>query len=172
VVGHVQQLKVGTVDLESAGPPLSLNGATKAALLAASQKYVDSAVAAPFATGKVDPGFATLFDPSLRAIVTGLDGATLTDATIGKASRYSASAHPIAVSGLVDGSGALLYLATNFDLTEHATTPAGTFAVARKVEFTFAPSGKSWNIVAYRVSATRTSVTGTSTTTVASGSKP
>jgi hypothetical protein len=172
VIGHIQRLKVGTVDLETAGPPLSLPKKTQVALLAAAQQYVDSAVGGPLADGTVDPAFEALFDPSLRAVATTTDRATLTDAVVGRATRYSASAPPVAVSGLVDGSGALLYLATDFTLAEHATTPAGTFGVQRRVELTFAPRGNDWKVVAYRVSVIRTSRAGTTTTTVVSGSKP
>jgi hypothetical protein len=172
VIAHVQRLKVGSVDLETAGPQLSLPKKTQAAVLAAAQQYVDSAIATPLSSGTVDPAFATLFVPALRPVATTTDRATLTDEKIGKASRYTATAQPVAVSGLVDASGALLYLATDFNLSEHVTTPAGTYGVLRAVELTFAPRRGSWDVVAYRVTTTRSSRAATTTTTVASESAP
>src|SRR5262249_37199482 len=82
---------------------------------------------------------------------------TLTE-SLRNVSGYSASAGPVELSGLVDSSGALLYLATDLTLHEKLATAAGNYKVDRAIELTFSPSGKKWLVTAYRVDATRSKV--------------
>jgi hypothetical protein len=151
---HVRALTLGSIDLQSAGPALTLNKDTKAAVLQATQDYVDSAVYAPLDHGKVGSDYAGLFDGSIRAAATGRDEHALTE-SMHNVSDYSASAAPIELSGLVDSSGALVYLATDLTLNEKLMTAAGNFKVARAIELTFSPNGRKWLVTAYRVKSTR-----------------
>jgi hypothetical protein len=166
----VQALKIGTVHIESAGPPLDLSKTTREAVLASAQRYVDTGVYGPLDSGAVATGYATLFETPIRTAATTVDRAALTELSVGKAEKYSAKASPVAVSGLVDASGALLYLATNFTMQERVTTASGPLEVTRIVELTFAPNGKHWQVTAYRVVATRKTGLATTTTTARSGS--
>ena len=154
---RVRALTLGAIDIQTAGPVLSLNKGTKAALLSATQQFVDSAVYSPLNRGTVGSGYPGLFDSSIRTAATGRDKRALTEG-MRNVSAYSASAAPIELSGVVDSSGALLYLATDLTLHEKLTTAAGKFKVDRKIELTFSPSGKKWLVTAYRVKSTRTKV--------------
>jgi hypothetical protein len=154
---HVHALTLGKIIIQSAGPALTLNKNTKAAVLKATQDYVDSAVYAPLDRGTVGTGYAALFDSSIRAAATGRDEHALTE-SMRNVSGYSASAAPVELSGLVDSSGALVYLATDLTLNEKLTTAAGKFKVARAIELTFSPHGKKWLVTAYRVKSTRSKV--------------
>jgi hypothetical protein len=154
---HTRPLTLGPIDIESAGPDLTLNKDTKAAVLKATQDYVDSAVYAPLDRGTVGSGYAELFDSSIRAAATGRDAHALTE-SMHNVSGYSASATPVELSGLVDSSGALVYLATDLLLIETLTTAAGNFKVNRSIELTFSPNGKKWLVSAYRVKSTRAMV--------------
>jgi hypothetical protein len=151
---HVRALTLGAIDLQTAGPALTLSKDTKAVVLKATQDYVDSAVYAPLDHGKVGSGYAGLFDSSIRAAATGRDEHALTE-SMHNVLGYSASAAPIELSGLVDSSGALVYLATDLTLDEKLTTAAGKFKVDRAIELTFSPNGKKWLVSAYRVKSTR-----------------
>jgi hypothetical protein len=154
---HTRALTLGAIDLQTAGPDLTLNKDTKSAVLKATQDYVDNAVYAPLDHGTVGSGYAGLFDGSIRAAATGRDKHALTE-SMHNVSGYSASAAPIELSGLVDSSGALVYLATDLTLNEKLTTTAGNFKIDRAIELTFSPNGKKWLVSAYRVKSTRSKV--------------
>lgn len=162
-------LKVGSVDVESAGPSVSVDKSTQKAVLLASQQYVDAAIVAPLATGKLGSGYDALFDDGVRLGATTTDANTLTDAGVGQATSFTETPTPVAVSALADQSGALLYLATKFTVNVDATIASGPATIARTVELTFAPSGKNWTVTAYRVRTLRKLPTGTTTTNANAG---
>ncbi|HEY5077599.1 MAG TPA: hypothetical protein VIJ48_08860, partial [Acidimicrobiia bacterium] len=167
-------LKVGTVDIESAGASsIPIDTATGKAVLAAAQKYIDAAVFAPLGKGQgVAQDYSALFDPGVKATATGADEAALTDADVGKVASFSAKATPVELSALEGGFGELEYLATNFDLTVKATAPTGPLTLTHHIELTFAQTGKSWLITAYRVQSVRKSASSTTTTTAKGGTTP
>ena len=160
-------LTVGTVTVETAGPDVNLGKPQQKAVLAASQTYLDSAVIAPLTSGAVGAGFAPLFDPSIRGAATGADNATLTDAPIGKVKKFNQTASPVAISALADGSGAFVYLASNFTVNVKATTADGPATLTKNVELTFAPAGSKWTVTAYRVTALRKLPASTASSTAA-----
>jgi hypothetical protein len=162
-----QALKAGTVWMETWAPSAQLDKKTKQKVLDAAQKYVDRAYLAPLNTGDVDPLYDGLFNPQVRGAATGADRNALTDRATGKASLYSQTATPVQVSALADGSGTLLYVATNFNVKVNATFDAGKAKIAHNVELTFARDGKDWTIVAYRVHTTRKLPHAKTTTTTA-----
>src|SRR5512141_1720441 len=56
-------LKIGTVDVQSAGPPnVQIDTPTGKAVLAAAQEYIDTAVFAPLKSGALGSGYGALFD--------------------------------------------------------------------------------------------------------------
>jgi hypothetical protein len=171
-IGTAAALKLGAIDLQAVGAPPSLDKQTQAALLAGAQTYVDSAVYEPLQSGKVGAKYATLFDTSIRTAATDTDAPAMTETNVGKVDDYKATSTPVAVSGLADGLGGILYLSTNFDVNVKATTAAGPLTIKRSVELTWAPNGKQWTVTAYRTAATHKLPKRTTTTTATSGSTP
>jgi hypothetical protein len=169
--GH-DGLKVGGVSVESWGPTTAVPSNVQKAILAKAQTYVTDAVLTPLDKGTVGAGYPNLFDPGVRAAATTTDQNALTEAPIGKVAKYTQKATPVAITGLADGFGGLVYLAANFTVTTNATTTDGPATLARDVELTFAPQGKDWTVVAYRVHALRKLPTGTTTTVANAGAKP
>jgi hypothetical protein len=165
-------LKVGPVDVESAGPPTPISTAVGKAVLTDAQGYLDDALFAPLKDGRVGVGFASHFDPQVKAAATGQDAATLTNAGIGKVADLKTTATPVYLSALDGTLGELMYVATNFDVTETGKTDAGNVSITHHVELTFAPVGRDWLVTAYRVQAVRKLPTGTTTTTVKAGATP
>ena len=163
-------LKVGKVDVESAGPPnVQIDTATGKAVLAAAQRYIDSAVFAPLKAGTIGAGYGALFAPAVKAVANGADRRALTDLDVGKATSVTTKATPVELSALAGSVGELMYVATDFGLTVKGTGASGKFTMTRHVELTFATTGKSWLVTAYRVSSVRTSAAGTTTTTASLG---
>jgi hypothetical protein len=162
-------LKVGRVDVESAGPETPIPTKVGKAVLANAQGYLDDALFAPLKNGSVGSAYASHFDPQVRAAVTGSDRATLTNASVGKVDGLKTTATPVYLSGLDGTLGDLMYVATNFDVTETGKTDAGKVTITHHVELTFAPVGHDWLVTAYRVQTTRKLPTGTTTTTAKAG---
>jgi hypothetical protein len=172
--GKPVKLVLGSVAVQTAGPDVKVPKETQKKLLSLAQTYVEAAVHEPVSAGKLGARYATIFETGVRGGATGADEKALTDTDVGKAAKYSESATPVKVSGLADNNGTLLYLATNFSMKVTATTAKGQYAISRDVEFTYAPSGKSWLVTAYRVKTVRKLPKAATTTTVtaARGGKP
>jgi hypothetical protein len=164
---EVAKHTVGKVALESAGPAAQLDKKTRRTLLERTQQYLDSAVNAPLTDGRIGDGYAPLFERALRRSATGADQDALTEMPVGKVDSFKATAKPVAISGLADQAGELLYLSTRFSANVKAETAAGRTTITRTTELTFAPDGDDWIIVAYRVLAARKAPSGTTTTTTA-----
>jgi len=165
-------LKVGTIDIESAGPSNPIDPATGKAVLGVAQSYIDNAIFAPLKTGKLGAGYAALFDTNLQATATGADVNALTELQVGEVTKLSTSATPVLLSTLEGKLGETMYLGTDFDLNVKGTTGAGPVKIHRHVELTFAHNGKTWVVTAYRVNAAHTSTAGTTTTTATGGTTP
>lgn len=161
-------LKVGSVDVQSAGPVKPIDTATGRAVLGVAQAYIDNAVFAPLKTGKVGAKYAAIFDPSVQGGATGADLRALTDLDAGKVTIKSTTATPVHLSTLEGPFGETIYLATDFnlDIKAAATTP---LTIHRHIELTFAKRGASWLVTAYRVQAVRKAATKKTTTTTATG---
>jgi hypothetical protein len=158
--------------VQSWGPTTQVPKAAQQALLASANNYVNAAVLTPLDTGKVGGGYANLFDAAVRGNATTSDQDVLTELPVGKVGKYSEKTTPVAINGLADGSGAIVYLATNFAVTTNATTTDGKATLSRDVELTFSPQGKKWVVTAYRVKALRKLPTGTTTTVANAGGQP
>jgi hypothetical protein len=165
-------LKVGSVDVQSAGPVNPIAPVTGKAVLGIAQSYIDTAVFAPLKTGKLGAGYAALFDTGVRAAATGSDAAALTDLDVGKVENLKTTATPVHMSTLEGRLGETMYLATDFDLDMKAKGDAGPVRIHRHIELTFAPNAKKWLVTAYRVQAVRKSTAGTTTTTATGGTTP
>src|SRR5258708_9631116 len=145
-------LKVGSVNVESAGPSgVQIAKSTGKAILGATQKYIDTAMFAPLERGRVGSGYSALFDSKVKSAATGSDEPALTDLAAGKVTGLFAKATPVTVSALAGTLGEFLYIATDFDLAVHATTRAGRLTITHHVELTFTKAGRAWVISAYRV---------------------
>jgi hypothetical protein len=162
-------LKIGHVDIESAGPPTPIPTKVGEAVLTSAQSYLDDALFGPLKDGRVGAGYAALFDPSVKASATGHDEAALTNTRVGQIKDLKTTATPVYLSALDGTLGDLMYVATNFDVSETGTSDAGKVAITHHVELTFAPVGHQWLVTAYRVETSRKLPTGTTTTTAKSG---
>ncbi len=165
-------LKIGSVDIESAGPTKQIDTATGKAVLGAAQAYLDDAVFTPLKTGALGSGYAALFDTGVKQPATGPDRRALTDLDVGKVTNLSTVATPVHLSSLEGTLGELMYLATDFDITVKATSGTGPVSLHRHIELTFAKTGAKWLVTAYRVQSVRTSTAGTTTTTATRGTTP
>ena len=152
-------LTIGSTDIQRAGTRGSLSDAVQRAVLATAQEYVDSAILAPLETGKLGQDYPTVFAAGIRPAATGSDEPVLTDVSVGKTTTLNEQSTPVAVSALVDAFGTLVYVATKFAVKVQATNANGTLTIDRTVELTLEPVGKTWLVVAYRVTATRTAPT-------------
>jgi hypothetical protein len=157
-------LTLGSVGVDSYGPTVKMPSDVQKAALAEAQAYVDAAMTAPYNTGKLGPKYASLFDTGVRGHATKADVGVLTDVRIGKV-KYTAKSSPVVVSGLADTTGKFVYLAGQFTVKADITTKNGPIQIRRDVELTFAPSGKSWTVIAYRAHVTRKLPSGATTTT-------
>jgi hypothetical protein len=166
-------LKVGTVDVESAGPPnVQIDTATGKAVLASAQKYIDNAVFAPLTKGDIGGSFSSLFDQGVKKQATGPDKLALTDLDVGKVASFSTKASKVTLSALVGTLGELIYVGTDFDLTLKAAATSGPLTITHHVELTFAKTGANWLVTAYRVQSVRKTTTATTTTTATGGPTP
>ncbi len=165
-------LKVGSVDIQSAGPTNAIDTATGKAVLGTSQAYIDDAIFAPLKTGTLATAYPALFDTSLKPAVIGADQPALTDLSVGKVTKLSTTATPVHLSALEGTLGELMYVATDFDLMLKATAASGPLTIQRHVELTFSKTGTAWHVSAYRVQAVRKTVAGTTTTTATRGTTP
>src|SRR5947209_3399036 len=68
-------LKIGAIDVQSAGPPARIKTSVQQAVLDASQSYVDDAILAPVEKGNVKAAYAHIFDRAVRGPRTGPDRA-------------------------------------------------------------------------------------------------
>jgi hypothetical protein len=161
-------LALGHIDIQTWGAEVKLSKETKKTLLGLAQKYFDTAVHDPLGSGKLGTGYPGLFEKGMRPAATGRDEAAMTDVSVGQA-KYAESASKVKISGLADNTGALLYLATTFSIRVNATTAKGPMRIAHDVELTYAPSGKNWLVMAYRVKTERKTPKAKTTTTVAAG---
>ena len=149
-------LAIGSTSVQRAGGLGRISRATQRNALASAQRYVNAALLAPLETGKVGPGYSALFDAGIRPAATGADLAVLTDLAVGRTQTSTEAVTPVALSGLADQSGTLLYVATNFRVTVHATRPSGPVTIDRTVELTLTPVGRTWLIAAYLIKVRRT----------------
>jgi hypothetical protein len=157
----------GDAVVSTAGPDAAIDEATKQAVLDASQKYIDAAVLAPLIDGTVAAGYDALFDPGVAASATGVDRAALTEEGITPVTTSpTVTATPVHFDGLADANGAILLVATTFNVDIAGTTDTGPLTIHRTNELTFAPGPNgAWTITAYRVAVARDTGTGTTSTT-------
>lgn len=167
-------LKVGKVDVESAGPQdAQVDKDTAKAVLTAAQAYIDDAIFAPLKTFKLGAGYGALFDKGVRNDATGPDRAALTELAVGKVPSFTTKATPVELSALFGTLGELQYVATNFKLTLQTRGGQGRLVITHEIELTFAKTGKTWLVTAYRVQTVRKTPKGATTTTTAkAGSTP
>jgi hypothetical protein len=163
-------LKVGKVDVESAGPPnAQIDPSTGRAVMAAAQKYIDNALFAPLEKGTLGADYAGLFDSGVKPAAIGADRNALTDLSVGKATRLSTNTTPVELSALAGSLGELVYVATDFDLTVKGFVGTSALTISHHIELTFAKTAKTWLVTAYRVQSKRTTRAGTTTTTATAG---
>lgn len=152
---RTQVLKIGSTTLQRVGTRGRITPETQRAVLASAQRYVDRAILAPLETGKPGRGYPALFVAGLRPAATGADKRVLTDLAVGPTTAFVEKPSRVALTGLADQSGALLYLATKFSVQVQASTPGGPMTINRSVELTYERVRRTWLVTAYRVKVTR-----------------
>jgi len=149
-------LKIGTIDVQSAGPPARINSSVQQSVLDSSQTYVDDAILAPLEKGRLDQAYAQIFDRGVRRQATGADRATLTEVRTGTLKGLKATATKVRLDGMGDQTGKLVLVAATFGVDVSAKGSGGPVKIQRLAELTFAPDGGRWAVTAYRVGVKRT----------------
>jgi len=150
-------LKIGAIDVQSAGPPARINSSVQQAVLDASQSYVDDAILAPLEKGHLNQAYARIFDRGVRRAATGHDRATLTEVRTGELKApVKATATKVRLDGMGDQTGKLVLVAATFGVNVNAKGSGGPVKIDRLAELTFAPEGGRWVVTAYRVGVKRT----------------
>ncbi len=165
-------LKIGKVNVQSAGPPPRINSSVKQAVLDSSQSYVDDAVLAPLENGKLNPAYAKIFDLGVRRSATGSDRGTLTEVSTGKLKApVKATATQVQLDGMGDQTGKLVLVAASFRVQVDAKGSGGPVKITRGAELTFAPVGNRWLVTAYRFVVIRKTPASTTSADVRAGSE-
>ncbi|MDQ1519093.1 MAG: hypothetical protein QOI55_166 [Actinomycetota bacterium] len=159
VPGAHVELRLASIDVQSAGSSTALDDKTKLAVMTQARQYVEEAIVRPLMTGnKVKHSYTQMFGPALTSAVTrNPDRGALTDEAVGKVTGdLTAPSTPVAMHALIDTNGSMQYIATNFTLRLHSKLGAAALTIRRTTELTFerTPKGK-WLVGAYRVIATR-----------------
>ena len=148
-------LTIGTIDVQSAGPPARINSSVQQSVLDSSQTYVDDAILAPLEKGRLDQAYAQIFDRGVRRQATGADRATLTEVRTGTLKGLKATATKVRLDGMGDQTGKLVLVAATFGVDVSAKGSGGPVKIQRLAELTFAPESGRWVVTAYRVGVTR-----------------
>jgi hypothetical protein len=169
VPGANVTLRLASIDVQSAGPAVTLDEKTKVAVMTQTRQYVEEAIVRPLLSGKkANKSYNKFFGPTVNGAATHApDRGALTDDGVGKVSGdVSAPATKVAMHALVGTDGSLQFIATDFDLHLKSRLNKKPLRINRNTELTFekAASGK-WVVTAYRVIATRTVGSSTSATT-------
>ena len=165
-------LKIGKVNVQSAGPPPRINSSVKQAVLDSSQSYVDDAVLAPLENGKLNPAYAKIFDLGVRRSATGSDRGTLTEVRTGKLkAAVKATATQVQLDGMGDQTGKLVLVAASFRVQVDAKGSGGPVKITRGAELTFARVGNRWLVTAYRFVVIRKTPARTTSADVRAGSE-
>ena len=163
-------LKIGTVDVQSAGPPPRINSSVKQAVLDASQSYVDDALLAPLEKGRLNQAYAQIFDRGVRRAATGHDRAALTEVRTGELKApVKATATKVRLDGMGDQTGKLVLVAATFGVNVDAKGSGGPVKIRRLAELTFAPERGRWVVTAYRVGVKRTTTAQTTAAVARAG---
>jgi hypothetical protein len=168
VPGAQVTLRLASIDVQSAGPAVTLDDKTKVSVMTQTRRYVEEAVVRPLLSGNpAKVSYSQLFGPTVsRAATHAPDSGALTDVGIGKVTGdVRAPATNVAMHALVGTDGFVQYIATDFDLHLTSTLSKTPLRINRNTELTFekAPSGK-WIVTAYRVITTRSSGASAATT--------
>jgi hypothetical protein len=164
-------LKLGSVGVQSAGPPPRVSASVKQTLLDASQSYVDDAILSPLEKGKLNAAYAKVFDLGVRGDATGRDRATLTEVRTGKLTgTVKATATPVRLDAMGDQTGKLALVAATFGVDVSANGSNGPLKISRLAELTFAPEQGRWLVTAYRVGVKRTATARTAAAVARAGS--
>jgi hypothetical protein len=163
-------LKIGAIDVQSAGPPARIKTPVQQAVLDASQSYVDDAILAPVEKGKVKDKYAHIFGRGVRDAATGHDRAALTEVRTGKLKgKLTATASKVRLDGMGDQTGKVVLVAATFVVDVNAKGSGGPVKIQRLTELTFAPEDGRWVVTAYRVGVKRTTTAQTSAAVARAG---
>jgi len=151
------KLVIGPVHVQSTGAPAKVAPSLRRALLRTAQRYVDDAIIAPLERGHAVPGYAQMYDPSVKGRATGRDLADLTEVKMGfRRKRVFASASRVRLDALGAPSGRVALVALSWSLNIDTITSKGRLAIRRHTELTFDKEFGRWLVIAYKVDVERT----------------
>ncbi len=149
------RFSVGSVSVESAGPPAEVPAAVVEQITERLETYVERATVDPL-TGKDADAVAELFTPFAAATLEGPDRASLVDEGIGRATQDIATkTATVNLSGLADQTGNLVLVAATLALDIETATDDGPLRIARLGELVFVPEGFEWKISGYDLAVER-----------------
>ncbi len=146
---------VGSVNVESAGPPTELPAPVVEQITALVDTYVQRATVDPL-TGKDADAVSELFTPFAAATLEGPDRASLVDEGIGPATKdIAAKTATVNLDGLADRAGNVVLVAATLALDIETATDAGPLRIARLGELVLVPEGFDWKIGSYDLAVER-----------------
>jgi hypothetical protein len=156
VLTAATDLKAGTVEVVTPGPPAQLPAQTKAAIMATVAGYVSNGLMKPLRTGAKVSGVAALFDSGAGAQLLGPDGAVLFDAGLpAMTGGVTTKAPPVPITALADANGTFVLATTTVLLDTTAKAGKATYRILRQGELVLAPDQGTWKITGYDFSVTR-----------------
>jgi len=162
----------GTVDVASAGGPVTLADADRDAVLTAVAAYVQDASVAPL-EGKATPELAGRFTAAAAPALQGAQRDALVDTGVPHATgRVTATLQPVALRGLADRNGAIDLVGATLDATVKTTAAGGPVTVHRTGELMFTRDAGAWKILGFTLAVSRDGAglgASTSTTSKAAG---
>jgi hypothetical protein len=149
-------LKAGTVEVVTVGPPAQLPAQTKAAIMATVAGYVSNGLVKPLRGGTKVSGVAAFFDAGAGAQLLGPDGAVLFDAGLpAMTGGITTKAPPVPITALADANGTFVLASTTLLLDTTAKAGKATYRILRQGELVLAPDQGAWKITGYDFSVTR-----------------
>lgn len=145
----------GIVTVAPGGLPGTLADADRHAVLAAIDRYIDSATIAPL-SGKSAKNFAGQFTASAAPALSGPEQDALVDTAVPRATGgITAQLAPVNLTALSDQAGAIDLIGTTFDLTVNANATAGPITIHRTGELMFTRDAGTWKILGFTLAVTR-----------------
>lgn len=148
-------VSVGSVSVESAGPPTELPAPVVDQITGLVDAYVQRATVDPL-TGKDANAVSELFTPFAAATLEGPDRASLVDEGVGTATGdIAAKTATVNLNGLADQAGNVVLVAATLALDIETATDAGPLRIARLGELVLVPEGFDWKINSYDLAVER-----------------
>jgi hypothetical protein len=146
---------IGSVRVESAGPPVELPAPVVEQVTGLVDAYVQRATVDPL-MGRDTDGVTELFTPFAAAALEGPDRASLVDEGVGRATKdITAKTATVNLDGLADQAGNVVLVAATVALDVETATDEGPVRIARLGDLVLVPEGFEWKIGGYDLAVER-----------------